>query len=120
MIISKQSHAALVPPWMWTSNQNKSYMSIRVHWIDDNWCIQKRIINFVHLEGRHTGTKLSETFTELMLKWNVDKKLFALTLDNAAANELATKDIVADIKATRTSSLVCDGIFFHVSVLVTF
>jgi hypothetical protein len=99
---------------IWTSNQNKSYMCVTVHWIDDSWCIQKRIVSFVHVEGRHTGTKLSETFTELMVKWNVDKKLFALTLDNAAANEVAAKDIIADIKATGTSSLVCDGIFFHV------
>ena len=24
---------------MWTSNQNKSYMCVTVHWIDDNWPI---------------------------------------------------------------------------------
>ena len=24
---------------MWTLNQNKSYMCVTVHWIDDNWCI---------------------------------------------------------------------------------
>jgi hypothetical protein len=78
---------------MWTSNQNKSYMCVTLHWIDDNWCIQKRIVNFVHVKGRHTGIKLSETFTELMVKWYVDKKLFSLTLDNASANEVAVKDI---------------------------
>ena len=99
---------------MWTSNQNKSYMCVTIHWIDDNWCIQKRIVNFVHVEGRHTGSKLSETFTELMVKWYIDKKMFALTLDNAAANEVAVRDIVADLKANGSSSLVCDGLFFHV------
>jgi len=31
---------------MWTSCQNKSYMCITVHWIDDNWHIQKRIAAF--------------------------------------------------------------------------
>ncbi|RLN04677.1 activator-like transposable element [Panicum miliaceum] len=100
----------------WTSNQNKSYMCVTIHWIDDNWCIQKRIVNFVHVEGRHTGAKLSETFTKLMVKWYIDKRLFALTLDNAAANEVAVKDIIADLKAntSASSSLVCDGIFFHV------
>jgi len=57
---------------MWTSNQNKSYMCVTVHWIDDNWCMQKRIVNFVHVGGRHTGAKLSESFTKLMVKWNID------------------------------------------------
>ncbi|CAA0806583.1 Zinc finger BED domain-containing protein DAYSLEEPER [Striga hermonthica] len=100
---------------MWTSNQNKSYMCVTVHWIDENWCIQKRIVNFVHVEGRHTGAKLSETFTELMIKWNIDKKLFALTLDNASANEVAVKDIISDLRANSSASaLVCDGLFFHV------
>jgi hypothetical protein len=67
---------------MWTSNQNKSYMCVTVHWIDDR-CIQKKVVNFVHIEGRHIGRKLPETFTELMVKWYIDKRLFALTLDNA-------------------------------------
>ena len=100
---------------MWTSNQNKSYMCVTVHYIDDNWCMQKRIVNFVHVGGRHTGAKLSETFTELMVKWNIDKKLLSLTLDNASANEVAVKDIISDLRANASiSALVCDGIFFHV------
>jgi len=49
-----------------------------------------------------------------MVKWYIDKKMFALTLDNAAANEVAVRDIVADLKANGSSSLVCDGLFFHV------
>ncbi|KAG2582497.1 hypothetical protein PVAP13_6KG109972 [Panicum virgatum] len=81
-----------------------SYMCVTLHWIDDNWCIQKRIVNFVHVDSHHTGTKLSETFTELMVKWYVDKRLFALTLDNASANEVAVKDIIADLRANASAS----------------
>jgi glyceraldehyde-3-phosphate dehydrogenase/erythrose-4-phosphate dehydrogenase len=36
---------------MWTSNQNKGYMCVTLHWIDDEWKIQKRIINFFHVQG---------------------------------------------------------------------
>jgi hypothetical protein len=32
------------------------------------YIMQKRIVNFVHVKGHHTGTKLSETFTELMVE----------------------------------------------------
>ena len=99
---------------MWTSNQNKSYMCVTLHWVDENWCIQKRIVNFVHVEGRHTGIKLSETFTELMVKCYVVKKLFSLALDNAAANEVAIKDIIADLLSNTSSALICEGAFFHV------
>jgi hypothetical protein len=53
---------------MWTSCQNKSYMVVTLHWVDDDWKIQKRIMGFFYVEGNHTGQKLSETFTELMVK----------------------------------------------------
>lgn len=44
---------------MWTSCQNKGYMCVTLHWIDDEWRIQKRIVGFFHVEGRHTGHKLA-------------------------------------------------------------
>ncbi|CAN6287169.1 unnamed protein product [Urochloa humidicola] len=99
---------------MWTSNQNKAYLCVTIHWVDDSWCLQKRIVNFVYVVGRHTGAKLSETFTELMVKWDIDRRMFALTLDNASANEVAVKDIISDLKASNANSVVCDGMFFHV------
>jgi hypothetical protein len=98
---------------MWTSCQNKSYMCVTLHWIDDEWRIQKRIVGFFHVAGSHTGQRLSQTFTELMVKWYVEKKLFSLTLDNASANEVAVNDIIADLNENH-GSLACDGLFFHV------
>jgi hypothetical protein len=96
---------------MWTSNQNKGYMCVTLHWIDDNWRIQKRIANFIHVEGRHTGVKLSETFTTCLLNWFVEKKMFSLSLDNASANEVAVKDVICELK--KHGPLLCDGLFFH-------
>jgi hypothetical protein len=50
-----------------------------------------------------------------MVKWYVDKRLFALTLDNASGNEVAVKDIISDLRVNASArSLVCDGKFFHV------
>jgi hypothetical protein len=61
---------------MWTSCQNKGYMCVTIHWIDDEWHIQKRIVGFFHVDGRHTGHKLAESFTEVMVDWFVEKKCF--------------------------------------------
>ncbi|CAD6220908.1 unnamed protein product [Miscanthus lutarioriparius] len=99
---------------MWTSCQNKGYMCLTIHWIDDSWRMQKRIIGFFNVKGRHTGAKLSETFTEVMVKWYIENRLFALTLDNASSNEVAVNDIISDLKENANGSLVCDGMFFHV------
>jgi hypothetical protein len=40
---------------MWTSCQNKSYMVVTLHWVDDDWKIQKRTVGFFYVEGNHTG-----------------------------------------------------------------
>jgi hypothetical protein len=98
---------------MWTSCQNKSYMCVTIHWVDEECHMHKRIIGFFHVEGRHTGQKLSQTFSEVMVKWYLEKKLFSLTLDNASANVVAVKDIIADLKDSN-GNMGCDGIFFHV------
>ena len=49
-----------------------------------------------------------------MVKWYIENRLFALTLDNASSNEVAVNDIISDLKDNATGSLVCDGMFFHV------
>src|SRR6266540_5306875 len=97
---------------MWTSNQNKGYMCVSVHWVDDNWSIQKRIISFMHVEGRHTGANLSDAFTSSITRWFIDKKMFSLSLDNAAANEVCVKDVIEVLN--KRAPLICDGLFFHV------
>jgi len=77
-------------------------------------------VGFFHVEGRHTGHKLSESFTETMVKWFVEQRLFALTLDNASNNFVAVTDIVADLQVNGKASLVCDEIFFILDVVVTY
>jgi hypothetical protein len=85
-------------------------MGVTLHWIDDEWHIQKRIVGFFHIEGCHTGKKLALTFSEVMVKWYVEKKLFSLTLDNASANEVAVNDVIANLRDVH-ASLACDGFF---------
>jgi hypothetical protein len=51
---------------LWTSRQNKSYMCITVHFIDDNWTIQKRIVSFIRLHGRFGDTLVSSCADEFV------------------------------------------------------
>jgi len=54
-----------------------------------------------------------------MVKWYVEKKLFASTLDNASANDVAVNDIIADLRDV-DASLVCDGIFFSCEMCMSY
>ena len=45
----------------WTSIQNLCYMSLTVHFIDDDWKLYKRILNFCQVEdhkGETIGRKI--------------------------------------------------------------
>lgn len=96
----------------WTSNQNKGYLCVTCHFIDDDWKLQKRIIHFMHLKGSHKGADLSAAYMQNMGSWNLDHKLFALTLDNAAANNVCVDTVISTLK--NHGSLHCGGKFFHV------
>jgi hypothetical protein len=49
-----------------------------------------------------------------MVKWFVEKRLFALTLDNESNNLVVVTDIVDDLIVNASASLVCDGMLFHI------
>jgi hypothetical protein len=62
-------------------------MSLTAHWIDDDWKLQKRILNFC-LVPDHKGDTLVEKIEECLLEWGIGK-IFIVTIDNASSNDSA-------------------------------
>jgi hypothetical protein len=73
-------------------------MCVTVHWIDDNWSIQNRIIKLMHLEGLHTGSSMANELISSLIRWFIEKKMLSLSLDNAAANDVCSNDAIAQLK----------------------
>uniref|UniRef100_A0A803N8S2 BED-type domain-containing protein n=2 Tax=Chenopodium quinoa TaxID=63459 RepID=A0A803N8S2_CHEQI len=73
----------------WTSSQNLSYMCLTAHFIDDNWKLHKRIINFCPVSG-HSGELIGKSVENCLLEWNV-KRVLNVIVDNASSNDLAIK-----------------------------
>ncbi|KAF7143020.1 hypothetical protein RHSIM_Rhsim05G0158300 [Rhododendron simsii] len=71
----------------WTSIQNLNYMCLTAHFIDDDWKLQKRILNFCQIED-HKGATIGKKIESLLLEWNVDG-IFTMTVDNASSNGTA-------------------------------
>ncbi|CAL4947872.1 unnamed protein product [Urochloa decumbens] len=71
---------------MWTSNQTLGYIVVTCHFIDADWKLQKRIIKFIDVKTPHTGAELYNNIQNCIQDWGIEDKLFAITLDNAAAN----------------------------------
>lgn len=64
-------------------------MCLTTHFIDDNWRLQKRILNFCQVE-EHKGETIGKKIESSLLEWNVDG-IFTLTVDNASSNNLTIK-----------------------------
>ncbi|KAK4492681.1 hypothetical protein RD792_003501 [Penstemon davidsonii] len=64
---------------MWTSIQKVNYMCLTVHFIDDDWNLQKRILNFCPIFG-HKGENIGMDVEKCLKDWGIEK-IFTVTLD---------------------------------------
>ncbi|MED6195199.1 hypothetical protein PIB30_117185 [Stylosanthes scabra] len=94
----------------WTSNQNLGYMSLTAHFIDDEWKMQRRIINFCQIEN-HKGETVGREIEKCLREWGIEK-VFTITVDNASSNDLAIAYIQRKLYAR--GGLVCGGKYMQV------
>ncbi|KAL0287736.1 UNVERIFIED_CONTAM: putative AC transposase [Sesamum calycinum] len=92
---------------MWTSSNNKGFMAVTGHFIDDNWTLQNYILRFLYVPAPHTAEVLADTLVEELMDWNIDRKVSTITIDNCTTNDaminhllqkLPTKDMPLDGK----------------------
>ncbi|GJV52109.1 zinc finger BED domain-containing protein RICESLEEPER 2-like protein [Tanacetum coccineum] len=95
----------------WTSIVTDSYLSLTAHYVDKNWVLQKRVLNFSFFPPPHTGIALAEKISCLVKSWGIEKKLFTITLDNASANDCCVDLLKNQFRLMK--SLVYDGTLFH-------
>ncbi|CAN1331812.1 Putative AC transposase [Linum perenne] len=71
----------------WTSIQNINYMCITAHFIDVDWKLNKKILNFCEIKS-HRGIDIADSVADCLEEWNL-KNVFCITMDNATANDTA-------------------------------
>ncbi|XP_042433857.1 zinc finger BED domain-containing protein RICESLEEPER 2-like [Zingiber officinale] len=97
---------------LWTSIATDGYICLTAHFIDSNWVLQKRIINFSYMPPPHSGIALCDKINSLFNVWGIQRKVFTITLDNAAANDVFV-GLLRD-QLGLNCSLVSGGEFLHV------
>lgn len=82
---------------IWTSSYNNTaYLGVTMHYINDNWEIKKCLLDFIPIEGSHTGTLISTKLANILQDFNISDRIISLTTDNgsnmlACGRELANK-----------------------------
>ena len=61
---------------------------LTIDFIDKQWKLQKMILKFCFMPPPYNGVSLSEKIYILVAEWEIDYKLFSITLYNASANDI--------------------------------
>lgn len=98
---------------LWTASTTSiSYMVINAHFIDENWCLKRKIISFKPVPD-HKGETIAERFKSCMMEWGIEK-IFTITVDNAHSNDNAIRHFKEKLNYMSADALVLGGEFMHV------
>ena len=93
----------------WTSSTQMAYICLTAHYVDSDWNLKKKIINFCQISN-HKGETIGKVIEACLLGWGIEK-VFAVTVDNASANDVAVGFVKRRVNAWHGS--VLDGEFMH-------
>ncbi|KAA8542651.1 hypothetical protein F0562_023850 [Nyssa sinensis] len=95
-----------------SSNQKIGYMVVTGHFIDSDWKLQKRVLNFFHMPPPHIGVIIADALQKSFIEWGIENKVSTITVDNAKYNDVALR-ILKD-NFTLKNKLSFSGRIFHV------
>ncbi|XP_015696128.2 zinc finger BED domain-containing protein RICESLEEPER 2-like [Oryza brachyantha] len=67
---------------LWTTSQTLGYVSVAGQFIDTDWKVHRRMLNFMMVSSPHSENALSEAISSSLADWNMKDRLFTITLDN--------------------------------------
>ncbi|KAF7807266.1 zinc finger BED domain-containing protein RICESLEEPER 2-like [Senna tora] len=92
------------------SKKLKAFLKKSSHFIDENWRLQKRILNFCIIEN-HRGDTIGKAIEKCLLGWGIEK-VFSITVDIASSNDTTVAYLKKRLK--NWNGLVCDGDYLNV------
>ena len=95
---------------LWRALTVEGYLCLTAHYIDRDWSLKSRILDFCAFPPPHTGGAIAMKIMELLKEWELEKKVFTITVDNASSND----NMQSILKRQLRRELVCGGEFFHV------
>jgi hypothetical protein len=77
------------------------------HFVDNNWKLNKKILNFCKVPG-HSGEVMAQTVWNCLSNWELNQVL-TMTVDNASSNDVG----ISYLKKNLMPDLVMKGKYFH-------
>ncbi|XP_062170979.1 zinc finger BED domain-containing protein RICESLEEPER 2-like [Alnus glutinosa] len=87
-------------------------MVVTCHFIDSDWHLNRRVLNFCNVPPPHTGFLIADALQKCFQEWEIENKICSITVDNARSNDVAVR-VLKDIFNMR-KALFASGKLFHV------
>ncbi|XP_039139007.1 zinc finger BED domain-containing protein RICESLEEPER 2-like [Dioscorea cayenensis subsp. rotundata] len=98
---------------LWTTSQTLGYVCLSGQFIDGEWRLHRRMLNFMMVSSPHSENALSEAIGICLSDWNMQTKLFTITLDNNCSSHDIYSANLRD-HLTNKNSLMLKGQLFVV------
>jgi len=80
---------------IWTTDNNdKSFMSVTIHYLDASWSIKHLLLDFIHMDGQHTGAEIASAMENCLQSIGIISKIIAIMHDNATSNDRFLQDFL--------------------------
>ncbi|KAJ1265943.1 hypothetical protein BS78_08G112300 [Paspalum vaginatum] len=99
----KQAESISLTTDLWTSNQNIQYMCLVAHYVDVDWVLQCRVLNFVELDPPHIGIVIAQAIFECLVEWKIEDKIMTITLHNASNNDNVVTNLKTKLLARKNT-----------------
>jgi hypothetical protein len=71
---------------IWTAKNQLSFFGFTVHYIDDQWEMQEKLLAFKYVQERHSGKNLATEVMNVLDSFEISERLLGVTCDNASNN----------------------------------
>ncbi|CAL2270864.1 unnamed protein product [Prunus armeniaca] len=109
--VDLRSHRICLTTDTWTSVQNVNYMVLTVHFVDSDYKMHKRILNFCVIDS-HKWESIGKLLENCLIDWG-HEKILTITANNAAANTKAIDYVRKKINGWKDSNSVLGGVHMH-------
>jgi hypothetical protein len=93
-----------------TRDLEEDYLSVVFHFITDDWELEKRIVDMRLIDCSHSSVNIAELILQVISEYNMNSKVFSITLDNASANASAMTELTPHLVPYVTGSAIASGL----------
>ncbi|KAL1268564.1 hypothetical protein QQF64_033927 [Cirrhinus molitorella] len=92
---------------LWSSRTTEPYLSLTIHFIDDDWKLRSRCLQTAFFPEDHTGTIIALGLKDALSAWGLDEaRLVCMTTDSGA-------NMVRTLEINKWTRLACFGHRLH-------